>query len=153
MPPSGTPPGEKSADVVVRGAALAEIIGLRHAVLRAGMPRLAAEFDGDDEPATLHVGAFLGDGTVAGCASAMRCPFEDRAAHQLRGMATRPDLVGRGIGLRVLRFVEGALAPGLLWCNARAPAVGFYRRAGWTVVSDVFDIPGAGPHRRMIRGG
>ena len=33
----------------------------------------------------------------------------------------------------------------------RAPAVPFYQRAGWTVVSDVFDIPTAGPHHRMTR--
>jgi GNAT superfamily N-acetyltransferase len=136
---------------VVRRATLVEIMALRHAVLRAGMPRAAADFDGDDEPATIHVGAFLPDGAVAGCASAMRRPFEDRPAYQLRGMATRPDLVGRGIGTRVLRFVEQALAPEFLWCNARAPAVDFYRRAGWRVVSDVFDIPTAGPHYRMTR--
>lgn len=139
------------ATIVVRPAALAEIIALRHAVLRAGMPREAAQFDGDDEPATLHVGAFLPDGAVVGCASAMCRPFDDRDAHQLRGMATRPDLVGRGVGARVLGLVETTLAPAFLWCNARVPAAEFYRRLGWTVVSDVFDIPTAGPHYRMTR--
>jgi len=144
--------------VVVRRAALAEVIALRHAVLRTGMPPEAACFDGDDEPATLHVGAFLPDGTVVGCASAMRRPFEDAAglpavagARQLRGMATRPDLAGRGIGLRVLRAIEADCAPELLWCNARVPAVAFYQRGGWAVVSDVFEVPTAGPHRRMVR--
>jgi len=161
MPPSETRAGARSAEaggvagVVVRRAALGEILALRHAVLRAGLPPEAAAFDGDDEPATLHVGAFLPGGRVAGCASAMCRPFDDRPAHQLRGMATRPDLAGRGIGTRVLRFVEAAIAraggQGLVWCNARVPAVEFYRRAGWTVVSDVFDIPTAGPHRRMLR--
>jgi len=35
------------------------------------------------------------------------------------------------------------------WCNARVPAVPFYAAMGWTVVSDVFDVPTAGPHRVM----
>jgi len=155
--------GARSADdVVVRRAGIGEILALRHAVLRAGMPLGAAHFDGDDESATLHVGAFLPDGRVVGCASAMRRPFEATAeataavtpvagAYQLRGMATRPDLAGRGVGLRVLRAVESGCATGFLWCNARVPAVEFYRRAGWTVVSDVFEIPTAGPHRRMTK--
>ena len=38
-----------------------------------------------------------------------------------------------------------------LWCNARLPAVGFYRRGGFEVVSDEFDVPGIGPHVVMAR--
>ncbi len=38
-----------------------------------------------------------------------------------------------------------------LWCNARMAAVGFYRRAGFEVVSEEFDVPGIGAHVVMTR--
>lgn len=137
----------------IRRATLDEILALRHAELRPGLPRATAHFDGDDDPGTLHVGAFDDDGTVVGCASLMRRPLDGADAWQLRGMATRADRVRQGIGARVLAAaVAGARAAGgprLLWCNARLAAVPFYRTQGWAVVSDVFDIAGVGPHHRM----
>lgn len=136
----------------VRRAQLGEILALRHAELRPGLPRATACFDGDDAPDTWHLGAFEGDVAV-GCASFVRQPWVDGAdAWQLRGMATRTDRVGRGIGAALLRFAETAIPePRLVWCNARAAAVGFYARCGFTVESDVFDVPTVGPHRRMLR--
>jgi GNAT superfamily N-acetyltransferase len=149
---SGVPSG---AVPTVRRATLAEIIALRHAELRPGMARAAAEFEGDDEPATIHVGAFDADGAVVGCASAMRRPLDGEAAWQLRGMATRADRVRRGVGARVLATVVAeacrAGGPRLFWCNARVGAVAFYETQGWRVISDVFDVPTVGPHRRMRR--
>jgi GNAT superfamily N-acetyltransferase len=140
----------------VRAAALAEIIALRHAVLRPGLPRRAAEFDGDGEPATRHFGAFLAEtGENVGCLSFTRRPWRGAPGYQLRGMATRPDLARRGVGSALLRFAERALRAeqesGLLWCNARATAVAFYEKLGWVVVSGPFDIPTVGPHYAMVR--
>jgi GNAT superfamily N-acetyltransferase len=138
--------------VIVRRATLAEVLGLRHAELRPGLPLATASFDGDDEPETLHVVAIDGD-EVVGCASFMRRPYGGRPAYQLRGMATRADRRGTGVGAAVLRFGVDALRgdTALLWCNARVAAVRFYERQGWTVVSDVFDIPTVGPHHVMTR--
>lgn len=142
--------------VVVRLATLAEIIALRHAELRPGLARDAAHFDGDDETATRHFAAFLSDDPFpAGCASFMARPWHDEPAYQLRGMATRATLVRRGIGAALLRFAGPAVCTDsgvrLLWCNARVAAVPFYRRVGWEIASDVFDIPTVGPHHAMIR--
>jgi GNAT superfamily N-acetyltransferase len=141
--------------VSVRRAALAEVIALRHVELRPGLPRAAAEFEGDDEPTTLHFGAFsaLG-GEAVGCASLVLRPWRGEAAYQLRGMATRADLARRGIGRALLECVEDEVrttAVRVLWCNAREAAVPFYARAGWTVASAVFDIPTVGPHFAMVR--
>ena len=137
----------------VRRATAAEILPLRHAVLRPGLPPETARFDGDDEPATIHVGAFAPDGTLVGCASLVRRPLDGADAWQLRGMATRADRVRQGIGAQVLAATvaraRAAGGPRLLWCNARLAAVPFYRSQGWTVVSEVFDIAGVGPHHRM----
>ena len=83
----------------VRPATLAEILALRHAVLRPGRPLETAHFDGDDDPASVHLAAVLdATGEVVGCATLMPRPYERRAAWQLRGMATRADLARRGIG-------------------------------------------------------
>lgn len=135
--------------ITVRRAAFAEILPLRHAVLRPGRPLATAHFDGDDAADTIHLAAWLDD-AVVGCASLMVRPWRDAPAWQLRGMATRADLVRRGIGAAVLAAAERTPPP-LLWCNARLAAVPFYARCGWTVVSEAFDVPDVGPHHEMVR--
>jgi GNAT superfamily N-acetyltransferase len=142
--------------VTVRQATLAEIVGLRHAELRPGLPRESAAFDGDDDPTTWHFGAFAGvGGENVGCATFMSRPWQGSPAFQLRGMATRADLARRGIGTKLLGFAErclvGRTGSALFWCNARTSAVEFYRRLGWQVVSAEFDIPTVGPHQAMLR--
>jgi len=129
------------------------IIDLRYTVLRAGFPRETAHFDGDDADTTLHVAAVLGD-HVVGCATYMRQPYLDEPAYRLRGMATDPTWRGTGLGRKLLDLTDTLMQSDpirLRWCNARVPAVGFYLKQGWLVVSDEFDIPTAGPHHRMIR--
>jgi GNAT superfamily N-acetyltransferase len=129
------------------------IIPLRHAVLRAHLPFDSARFDGDGDPATLHVAALIA-GNVIGCASWMLNAFQGEPAYQLRGMAVAESERGTGIGQRLLNHSESLLAHHpvkLRWCNARQVAVGFYERQGWTVMSPVFDIPSAGPHYQMSR--
>ncbi len=141
--------------VDVRRASLEEIFALRHRELRPGLPAGTAAFEGDDDPGTRHLGAFLpGTGDAVGCASLMPRAWQAETAYQLRGMATRADLARRGIGTAVLRFAEADVphsAATVLWCHARLHAVAFYAGLGWEAVSDVFDIPTVGPHRTMIR--
>jgi GNAT superfamily N-acetyltransferase len=145
-----------SADqITFRRATLAEILPLRHAVLRPGLPLAEAAFEGDDEPTTRHFGAFLPAGENVGCLSLVRRPWRDEPAHQLRGMATAPAHARRGIGRGLLemaaRAIEAETGVRLLWCNARTEAAGFYRRFGWEVVSGPFEIVGVGPHHGMVR--
>ena len=69
-------------------------------------------------------------------------------------MATDPDVRGAGFGAALLAdCVEQVAAAGgdELWCNARESAIGFYRRAGFMVVSAPFDVPGIGAHVVMAR--
>jgi GNAT superfamily N-acetyltransferase len=159
-------------DVVLRRATLDEILAVRHAELRPGLPRASAEFAGDAKPTTRHFAAFAtgpappspGDGMelrpsaaslhdAIACTSFMVEAYDGRAAHQMRGMATRGDLVRLGIGSALLRYAIADLvardAARLFWCNARVGAVPFYRRMGWQIASDAFDIPTVGPHRVM----
>ncbi len=85
-----------------------------------------------------------------GIASLYREPRPEQAdGWRLRGMATVPEVRGQGFGIALLAACVDHVAVsggGELWCNARRAAVGFYRRAGFDVVSDEFDIPGIGPH-------
>ena len=145
-------------DLIVRRAHAAEVIDLRHAVLRRGLPRAEAIFPGDDAPEARHYGAFRA-GEILCCVTLHASQWETEPAYQLRGMATAPSVRRTGIGRRVMEWMEQDLraaagrgeAALLLWCNARVPAVGFYRAMGWAIVSDEFDIPTAGPHFRMLK--
>ena len=141
-------------EVRIRCGQTEEIIDLRHAILRAGLPRELAYFDGDDEPTTRHIVAEL-DGNVVGCATILRRPWEGRPAWQLRGMAVIPALRGQSLGSRLLaeteRLAREERFSDQLWCNARTPAVPFYERHGWTVASDAFHVEHAGPHVKMTK--
>ncbi len=130
-----------------------DIRPLRHRVLRPGQAFLETRYPGDD--AGVHFGAFDGDRLV-GIASLYE---EDRVdgpagGWRLRGMATDPDVRGAGYGAALLvACVEQVAGAGgtELWCNARMVAVGFYRKGGFEVVSEEFDVPGIGPHVVMTR--
>jgi GNAT superfamily N-acetyltransferase len=147
----------RTSDILIRRASLGEIVDLRHAILRAGLPRDAAVFDGDNDATSRHYAAVMtATGQVVGCATVHLNTWQGEPAWQLRGMATDPAVRSTGIGRALMALLEQDLradhwAPPQLWCNARTPAIGFYLRMGWTVISDVFEIPTAGPHVRMTK--
>ncbi len=130
------------------------IIDLRHAVLRRGMHRKHAHFEGDSEPMTMHVGAIIGKNAV-GCLTILDRPFDREPAWQLRGMAVDPLYQGGGIGRSLLSFAELRLRQidtyQYMWCNARLDVVQFYEKFGWMAVSDEFSVPHIGPHRTMLK--
>lgn len=144
----------ESLNVVIRQASISEIIDLRNATIIAGTDRTSPEFAGDHEDTTRHFGAFEEDRAVC-CATFLLSEWETEPAWQLRGMATTPQLRGKGIGSALLRFAEQALREAApvrrMWCNARTGAVTFYERHGWRTVSDEFLIQGVGPHYRMVK--
>lgn len=144
----------ENPDILIRIARVEEILDLRWTILRAGLPRDAANFDGDNEPTAHHFAAFV-DAEAVACATFLRRPFEDEPGWQLRGMAVRADLQSRGVGARLLdfaeRFVLAQSHSNLLWCNARIPAARFYERNGWSIAGEPFEVPDAGPHVKMIK--
>jgi GNAT superfamily N-acetyltransferase len=146
----------------IRRVEVAKILDLRHRILRAGLPPETARFEGDEAAETLHWAAYLLDasgsgyeGQVVGCLSLMLNSFLAQPAWQLRGMAVEGSHQGRGLGRELLMRAEETAAAagkaGLLWCNARVPAAGFYQKQGWTIVSEVFEYPTAGPHVKMSK--
>jgi GNAT superfamily N-acetyltransferase len=130
---------------------------LRRSVLRDGTLSDAVEFEGDDDASTFHLGATLGDRIVA-VSTWMRRPWPndpDRAAVQLRGMATDPAYRGRGLGDRLLGAgVERCRSAGasIVWARARDTALDFYTRRGFVAVGDGFVDETTGlPHHVVVR--
>lgn len=132
---------------------------LRNLVLRPGKPAADCRWPGDDDPGSFHAGAFVDDALVA-IASVIPQPMPGAdptaagplCSFRLRGMATHPEHRGQGLGSALLSYcIEHARNAGgdVLWCNARTPALEFYRRAGFETVGEEFETPDIGPHVRM----
>jgi GNAT superfamily N-acetyltransferase len=117
-------------------------------------------YPGDDHPDALHAavrdpgpgGPVVGIATVAPEGH----PSDPRPGDwRLRGMATAPEVRGRGLGALLLTAcLEHARARGgdRVWCNARVTAEGFYLRGGFLPEGARFDIPDIGPHVVMSIG-
>lgn len=129
---------------------------VRRAILRPTQAEHELVYPGDDAPDTLHAGAFEEERLV-GIASIYRearAGSNDAGAWRLRGMATLPDVRGRGYGAALLRLcIEYAAARGgrVAWCNARTSAAGFYEALGFVREGEAFELPGIGPHFVMSR--
>jgi predicted GNAT family N-acyltransferase len=145
---AGAPP------VIVEEVAARVTYPLRGAVLRVGRP---VEIIGDDDPTTFHLAARTAEGRIVGVVRfhPNPCPWrpDAGAAWQLRGMATDPAVRGAGVGR--LLVSDGLarvsrLGGDLVWCDARAVASGFYRRMGFAVVTEPYEISPIGPHLGMI---
>jgi GNAT superfamily N-acetyltransferase len=130
--------------IAVRAVDPAATRPLRQEILR---PHESLEELAFHEPPGVHaVGAFDGEELVA---VGFVCPDGAVASWRVRGMATKPAVRGLGTGSAVLAaLVEHARDQGAtrIWCNARTPAISLYARAGFTVDSDEFEIPGIGAH-------
>ncbi len=140
--------------IEVRSITAAETLPLRMSVLRPNRPVEIARFPEDGFATTRHFGAFSG-GNLLGIATLLRAALPEQPgelALQLRGMATAPEVRGKGFGrallLACLAFARESDVP-LLWCNARTSGVGFYRKLGFEIIGAEFQVPDVGPHFRM----
>jgi GNAT superfamily N-acetyltransferase len=133
----------------------ADTFPLRQRVLRPHetFDALASREDDDSDPC--HFAA-VEAGTVIGSASVGResppWAADRQPAWRLRGMATAEDRRREGVGTALLDAVIDHVrrcGGGLLWCNARMPAVAFYERAGLMTRGESWDVPDIGPHVAM----
>lgn len=125
---------------------------LRARVLRPGQPLDASKYALD--PKGVHFGWLEGVQLLSTVtAHPENSPlFLREGQWRIRGMATEPSFQGRGLGRKVLEeLLAWGRAEGLplFWCNAREAAIPFYLRAGFTVETELFELPGIGPHKVM----
>jgi GNAT superfamily N-acetyltransferase len=129
---------------------------LRSRILRPGQPLDANRYPMDK--VGVHFGLFLPARASDRLISTVTAHpeenprFPGQGHWRIRGMATDLGFQGQGYGLKVLLAL---LAWGrekripLFWCNARAKAIPFYERQGFRVESELFELPGIGPHKVM----
>lgn len=140
----------------IRPISAAETHLLRHTILRPHQPLEAMVYTNDDDPLTLHAGAFHG-GRLVGIASVApsACPrFPFAEPWQLRGMATAPEVRGMGYGRGLIELCLAHIAAHggrTLWCNGRTSAGGFYQAIGFAQVGAEF-VTETGPHYIYHRG-
>ncbi|WP_249522918.1 GNAT family N-acetyltransferase [Modestobacter marinus] len=143
----------ESGTITIEQVDAATTYPLRAQELRQGRP---LEIDEDDAPYTLHLAARVDGDEVVGVVRfhPADCPWrEGEGSWQLRGMATDPRVRGLGVGRALVAagLARVAACGGqLVWCDARASAVGFYERLGFTTVTADYDLRAVGTHRGML---
>jgi ribosomal protein S18 acetylase RimI-like enzyme len=127
---------------------------LRKEILRKNMT-LSHEMKGDHDSDALHLGIYECDKLVC-IGSFMKAARTDLSGkqYQLRGMATSDNCQGKGYGKSLLQEAEEILKSkdiDIIWCNARVAAIDFYKKNGYRVMSDIFEVPQIGPHYVMFK--
>lgn len=140
--------------IMVKEIGAEETFPLRASILRNNIP-LPISFEGDNTPTTIHLGAYS-VGELVGVCSFMKSisPLVQGNQYQLRGMATSEDFQGKGIGkLMLITAIDMLKNRGVttLWCKAREIAVAFYKKQGFKIIGNPFEIKYIGSHYIMFK--
>jgi GNAT superfamily N-acetyltransferase len=133
-----------------------ETYSLRQPVLRSGKPVDSCHFEGDNFETTCHFGYFE-DVHLLGVISlfeSKNLTFPEQNQFQIRGMAVLSNQQKKGIGKKLMRHTEDFVAQRkdpFIWFNARENAVGFYKKLGYVVLGNPFDIEDVGTHYIMCK--
>ena len=133
-----------------------ETIIVRHPVLRFGKPIESCHFEGDDLPTTSHFGLYFEKQLVAIISSfkVQNKLFSEENQYQIRGMAVLDEFQKKGFGEALLNYCENEIKlkkGNLIWFNARETAIGFYKKSGYKILGDRFEIPDVGPHYILFK--
>ena len=153
---------QASAQASIEHITALQTIDLRTRILRPGQPIEVCHYPEDNLISTFHLGAYInlenGGRVIAANGTFMRDAHmhfpEAIIPYRLRGMATDHQYRGMGLGSLILQQGEMLLKVmncDLLWFNAREIAFPFYEKNGFTIIGEMFDIPGAGPHKVMYK--
>ena len=127
-----------------------EHLDLRFRVLRKNQPKDSAHYQGiDSDKNTRFLGAFH-DNKLVGCATLQLDPRKN-CKYRIRGMAVESDFRNRGIGTKIVKELQKYCKKENtgIWCNARIKAVNMYKKNGFVIVSEVFEIKPIGLHYDM----
>jgi len=124
---------------------------IRHPMLRQGRPIEDCVFDGDHDPNTVHLGAYI-DNKLVGVLSAFQknaTTFDVSKSYQIRGVAVLRAAHRKGVGRALMTSIEKLLEQkkiDLIWLNARVTALDFYTALAYNQKGSAFEIEGIGTH-------
>lgn len=131
------------------------VLPLRSKMLRNGAAINECIFPTDQAEGIFHLAYYVDESEIATVATfyPQNLDGKDGQGYQLRGMATDDVFFGKGYGALLVKYAVDYLKEAkadYIWCNARSSALNFYKKQGFEIVSDEFEIPGVGPHYIMI---
>ncbi len=127
---------------------------IRRVILRKNIP-LSEKSEGDFDKDTFHLGAFI-EGELISVATLIKneSSFFEGSQYRLRGMATSENYQGKGLGKKLILKAEEILKErkvDVLWFNARIVALEFYKKLGYKIIGEEFDIQFIGTHYTMSK--
>lgn len=133
-----------------------EAIIVRHPVLRKEKPIETCIFDGDDLETTHHFGLFKNSNLTGIISLFVKSNpiFAEIFQVQIRGMAILESHQKKGFGEKLIMYCEKYCMSNqfdLIWFNARTAAVGFYKKLGYKIKGNPFEIPNIGEHYLMYK--
>ncbi len=143
-----------SVNTIIRKIGPSSTLELRRAILRPHLEINDCRQEGDSDPTTQHLGAYIGNDLVgvASVYSAAVPTLPEVDGWRLRGMAVGEAARNRNIGEELLlTAIQYAREQGgtVFWCYSRVSAIGFYEKYGFTGSGEVFDFPNVGPVKFM----
>jgi ribosomal protein S18 acetylase RimI-like enzyme len=131
-----------------------ETYEIRKEILRKNIP-LTEKTEGDFKESTFHLGAFI-DGELVSVATFVenKNSYFKGNQYRLRGMATDRVYQGKGLGRKLILKAEEILKvrkADVLWFNARIGALDFYKKLGYEIIGEEFDIQYIGGHFNMYK--
>ena len=142
--------------VLIKEITAQETFIIRQSILRQGKSLEACAFEGDGLETTHHFGLFE-DSNLTGIISLFLKTnpiFAENLQAQIRGMAILEAHQKKGFGEALVKYCEDYCALkqfDLIWFNARGTAVGFYKKMGYEINGNSFDIPEIGEHYLMYK--
>lgn len=124
-----------------------QALPIRHRVLWPNKPLEFTKIDGDEE--ANHYGVFMDEKLV--CVASI---YIKATEARLRKFATLPEHQNEGVGSSMIQFILSDLELSNiehLWFDARETATGFYKKFGFSIVSEKFYKSGIAYYKMSIR--
>ena len=145
-----------------------EVLSLRQVLLRPHQTMAECVYSCDHAEEARHFSAFDGDKQV-GIVSVypeqlISVPgehdlvaFDNKIGWRIRAMAVLPEYRKQGVGRLLMtalkEYVWGRpdAHDHYIWCNARVVALEFYKRQGFNILGEEFELPVIGPDCGMYK--
>lgn len=128
---------------------LEKYFSLRYEILRKPWNQPVSSTKDEWEDKSIHVLMLDENNKALACG---RLQINSKTEGQIRSMAVRDDMQGKGYGKKIIDYIENKahrLKLKMITLDARINAVKFYERCGYTVVGESYLLFGVIPHFKM----